>query len=171
MLKLTGLIGLVVSCGIIGIIKAKDLKDRVSLLECYYKTALDINSKINYFRQPLPEVLAECKKNGDMRTFSLLESILVDLKEKKSDIALIWAENITEIYADTSVTEKDMDIMAYMGTFLGQTDIENHEKQLEYLKEQLEYQIKEAKEISLTKGPMYQKIGFFCGAIIALVIL
>ena len=171
MFKIAGLAGLVISCGFIGVIKSWDLKERVNLLENFYKVILEMNSKINYFRKPLPEVLAECSQNDDIRVFNLLNVSLVDIEQKKGDIGLIWADNITEIYGDSPLTERDLDVMSYAGSFIGQTDCENQEKQFEYMKNQLEQQNDEAKQMNRTKGPMYQRIGFFCGAIAALVLL
>ena len=58
MLKLAGLLGLTAALGLIGVLKAEDLKRRQRLLEEYLKMLLSLKSKINYFREPLSELFA-----------------------------------------------------------------------------------------------------------------
>ena len=48
MLKLAGLLGLTAALGLIGVLKAEDLKRRQRLLEEYLKMLLSLKSKINY---------------------------------------------------------------------------------------------------------------------------
>ena len=59
-----------------------------------------------------------------------------------------------------------MQSICHLGSFIGQTNYENQKMQFEYLEKRLE-----AREESRVKGPMYRRIGFFGGAVAALVLL
>ena len=48
MLKLIGLLGLVIACGLSGIMKTGDLKKRVALLEDYLQMIIELKGQINY---------------------------------------------------------------------------------------------------------------------------
>ena len=48
MLKILGLLGIVAACGMAGILKTKDLKRRVILLEDYLRMIIEIKGQINY---------------------------------------------------------------------------------------------------------------------------
>ena len=160
MLKLIGLLGLVIACGLSGIMKAGDLKKRVALLEDY----------LQMIREPLPDIFDKLKKNDRSAAYIILDSLGTQLREKGGEIVKIWPEKVEEIYKSEPVTADDMEIMKYPGEFIGQTDFENHIYHFTYLEEKLKKQIIEAQENYKKNGPMYSKIGFFLGSIGAIIL-
>ena len=64
-----------------------------------------------------------------------------------------------------------MQIMSYLGDFLGQTDYENHLQHFSYIEKKLQDQIHQAKYSYRAKSPMYNKIGFFIGGIIGILLI
>ena len=72
MLKLIGLLGLVIACGLSGIMKAGDLKKRVALLEDYLQMIIELKGQINYFREPLPDIFDKLKKTIVLPPISFL---------------------------------------------------------------------------------------------------
>lgn len=171
MLKVIGLMGIVISSGLIGIMKACMLKERVNLLEDFLQMIMDIKSQINYFREPLPHIFAKIPKKENSTAYCLLKEVETCLKEKTAEIPKIWPLKAQETYKNTPVTQDDMSVINYISTFLGQTDYENHIVHFDYLQRKLTVQIEEAQRISVTKGTMYRKIGFFIGAIIAILFI
>ena len=170
MLKLIGRLGLVIACGLSGIMKTGDLKKRVALLEDYLQMIIELKGQINYFREPLPDIFDKLKKNDRSAAYIILDSLGTQLREKGGEIVKIWPEKVEEIYKSEPVTADDMEIMKYPGEFIGQTDFENHIYHFTYLEEKLKKQIIEAQESYKKKGPMYSKIGFFLGSIGAIIL-
>ena len=97
MLKLIGLLGLVIACGLSGIMKAGDLKKRVALLEDYLQMIIELKGQINYFREPLPDIFDKLKKNDRSAAYIILDSLSTQLREKGGEIVKIWPEKVEEI--------------------------------------------------------------------------
>ena len=171
MLKILGLLGIVAACGMAGILKTKDLKRRVILLEDYLRMIIEIKGQINYFRDPLPDIFDKLRKNGDSKAFSLLNGLRDEIGEKGGDMVKIWPLKIEETYKNEPLKEDDMDIFRYPGEFMGQTDYDNHIYHFSYVEDKLQKQIENAREELRQKGPMYGRIGFFLGAMIAIIFI
>lgn len=171
MLKISGIIGLVVSFGLLGISKTTNFKIRIELLEDYYEMIMILKTQINYFKEPLPELFKKVSKSGNSKAFRLLEVLGSEIEEKNGNTADFWAKKVTCIYQDTVLTQEDIEILSYPGEFIGQTDFNNHLQHFSYVEEKLKKQIEMAKSLYESKGPMYNKIGFFIGAIIGIIFI
>ena len=173
MLRLLGLVGLVAAMGLAGILKAAELKDRILLLEDFYKMVLELKSQMQYFREPLLRMFERTGQKGDTRAHKLLMGCLAALHQGdgSEEIGQIWEEAVKGTYRGTPLTDDDKTLLLHLGTFIGQTDYENQRMQFAYLEERLTEQMEEAREIYKKKGPMYRRIGFFIGAIAALAVL
>ena len=171
MVKGFGLICMIAALGLAGILKAEELKSRIKLLEDVQYMLLNLKSQMCYFREPLQILLEKLAKTADSRAFLMLNECALELGDKSGDIGQIWAENTIRTYGKTSLTQEDMDIIAQVGTYLGQTDFAGHQIQFECTEEQLRRQIQQARETERLKSPMYRKIGFISGAAAALIIL
>ena len=69
------------------------------------------------------------------------------------------------------LTKADLELFDYLGTFIGQTDYDNHLFHFAYMEEKLNSQINDSKNDLKVKGPMYRKVGFFLGAILAILFI
>ena len=67
MLKIIGIIGLITASGLAGIMKAYRLKRRIYLLEDYMKMIMDLKSRINYMKEPLPDIFRRVEKTDDSK--------------------------------------------------------------------------------------------------------
>ena len=90
---------------------------------------------------------------------------------KQGDLQTVWKQSAETVYKGTPLTAKDLQLVCYPGTFLGQTDCENQARQFQYLETRLQVQLQEAEEVYRTKGPLQRRIGFFAGALLAVVLL
>lgn len=170
MLKLAGLMGLVIAAGLAGIMKASDLTRRKELLEDFLRMVIELKGQINYFREPLPQIFARLNKSSPTKAFDLLGELEEDANMHNGEVTEIWPVIIEASYEKEPITEEDMQTMKYLGEFIGQTDFENHLYHFSYLEEKLRTQIKDAARISDQKGPMYKKLGFFLGGMIAIIL-
>ncbi len=171
MLKAVGLVGLVVSLGLYGVLKSRELKRRITLQRDFWQMMLQIKSEIHYLQEPLQSVLQQKKGDTESQAFRLLFAVQQKLAEEQTDLQSAWEQSVKTVYAGTPLTAQDIEVFCYPGTFLGQTDCENQQKQFEYLQDRLQLQIQEAEETYRTKGPLLRRIGFFAGGLIAVVLL
>ena len=171
MFKAVGLLGLVAATGLMGIVKAAALKERIRLLEDFRQLMLALEGQINYFREPLLRLFARVEQSDRTESDELLRLCRNALAQRQDDMETVWRESVDTLYRSKGLSEKDLEILSYAGTFLGQTDYENQRQQFTYLGEQLSAQIEEAKAAYRIKGPLYRRIGFFCGATGAILLL
>ena len=170
MLKIAGLMGIVIASGLIGMMKAAELKRRKELLEDFLKMVIELKGQINYFREPLPRIFSRLKKNSRTKAFDLLRELEDGETVRTGEITEAWPVIIRQSYEKEPLTGDDIKIMKYLGEFIGQTDFENHLYHFSYLEEKLKDQIKDSTQISEKKGPMYRKLGFFLGGMIAIIL-
>ena len=171
MVKAVMIVGFVSACGFLGTIKAGDLKERILLLEDFRIMLLYLKGKINYFREPLTTMVENDEKNGRSKAFKLLIEAGTALSEKNDEMGQIWGQEADRIYKGTSLTESDMEIIRYPGSFLGQTDWQNHQASFDYLEQRLGEQLAEAGQVYASKGRLYRKIGFFAGGLAAIIFI
>ena len=171
MLKMIGLIALVAAAGFSGVLKAAELKERIRLLEDFLKMMLDLKSRIDYFKQPLLPLFQQTSSKEDTPAYELLKRCQKELQENHGEIRNVWRREAEKVYRKTPLTKEDMQSVLHLGAFIGQTDFENQKIQFDYLEKRLEEQLTEARAESRVKGPMYRRIGFFGGAVAALVLL
>ena len=163
--------GFVASCGFMGALKARELKERIALLEDFRRMIIFLKGRINYFREPLTSIAETESKNENSRAFTLLGETGAAFNEKNADMAQIWAQKAVKTYRNTPLTADDMELISYPGTFLGQTDWQNQQASFDYLEQRLSEQIGKARQTYTAKGPLYRKIGFFAGGLIAIIFL
>lgn len=171
MIKAVMIAAFVAACGFLGIIKAGELKERTVLLEDYRRMLLQLKSRINYFREPITSVLEYEGEKGQSRAFRLLIETGTALKEKNAEIAGIWSQKADKIYKHAPLTADDMEIIRYPGNFLGQTDCENQQAGFIYIEEKLAAQIDDAEKSCREKGPLYRRLGFFAGGLVAIIFI
>ena len=171
MLKLIGITGIVISCGLFGISRTNILKSRINILEDYYEMIINLKTQISYFKEPLPDLVDKLSKNNSSKAYLVLKGVGTDIYENDCYSSDFWAKNLKDIYHNTAITDSDLEIMSYVGEFIGQTDYINHLQHFEYVENKLIKQINIAKETYIQKGPMYNKIGFFVGAIIGVMFI
>ena len=171
MLKILGILGLISSFGLIGISRSSLLKKRVDLLEEYYQMIMELKGQINYFKEPLPDIFNRLTKNNNSYTDFFLMEVLDEMNEKNCYSSDFWLKRLKSVYSNTAITHEDMQIISYLGDFLGQTDYNNHLQHFLYIERKLQNHISQAKENYHSKSPMYNKIGFFIGGIIGILLI
>lgn len=171
MVKALGLLALVVGCGLLGIYKDLLLRDRLRRLEDFYRMILKLESQISYFKEPLLTLFDRTAKKGNTEAFLFLQDCDDALREKHGEINEIWNSSIEKQYGKAGFSPEDLEVLRYGGSFLGQTDYETQQGHFSYLKARLEERIALAQETCRVKGQMYRRIGFFGGAIAAILLL
>ena len=125
MLKLIGLTGVIISLGLAGICKSKQMYRRLFLLEDYYEIIIKIKSQIGYFKEPLPELFIMNKTNKNSKASLLLNNIGERLKNDSVGIEELWKREVNTLYKSEPIKEEDIVTFNYPCSFLGKTDYEN----------------------------------------------
>ena len=105
------------------------------------------------------------------QSFLLADEVFIELEGKEAQISQIWSEKTEKLYENTPLTGEDLEWVKYPGNFLGQTDCENQQYQFEYTERGIQAQIEDAKQAARVKGPLYRKLGFFAGGLIAVILI
>lgn len=171
MLKLAGLLGLTISLGLVGVLKAGELKRRQELLEEYMKMLLLLKSRMNYLREPLAGGIMAADENEKRKAFLMVSDVFCELEESGSEIDKIWSEKADFYYRNTPLKPKDIECIKYPSSFLGQTDYENQCYQFEYTERLLAEQTAEAGEEYRVKAPLYRRLGFFAGGLLSVILI
>jgi len=109
-----------------------------------------------------------CKKGNAKK---IINEIQHQTAEKHLEINDIWPLKAYEIYKNEPLAKEDMDLIKYLGYFIGQTDYDNQIIHFNYLEESLKKQIDLAVQDSDKKSPLFNKLGFMVGIIISIVLL
>ena len=86
MLKAAGLLGIVLSLGMLGILKSQELKQRIALLQDFWQMMLQLKSEINYLQEPLQSVLRQRPGNAESKAMQLLLAVQQALDAKQGDL-------------------------------------------------------------------------------------
>ena len=135
------------------------------------RNATDLLQQINYFREPLPLIFEKLKNSNNIRASLLLEDMVLEIRNKPCNISAIWALKAKERYRSEPLKNEDVELIIYVGNFIGQTDYDNQMNKFTYLEDKLKERISDAQNELSKKGPIYKKIGFIIGIMISIVFL
>ncbi|MDD2217667.1 MAG: stage III sporulation protein AB [Eubacteriales bacterium] len=159
-------------CAGIGIFKAYDYRERVSLLEEFIKMTRTLKTEMTYKLDPLPELL---KKMGrlkkDSAHFVCSEAAQIYEERKICPLSEAWEESIKRVYMNSSLLPEDMKIMIEIGANLGISSSQSQEEFLYMHIEELKENLNDAINDSRTKGKMFTGMGFVVGITIVILII
>ena len=118
MLKAAGLLGIVLSLGLLGILKSQELKQRIALLQDFWQMMLQLKSEINYLQEPLQSVLRQRPGKAESKAMQLLPAVQQALDAKQGDLQTVWKQSAETVYKGTPLTAQDLQLVCYPGTFL-----------------------------------------------------
>ena len=171
MLKLLGSVIIVSTCGMAGLLKARNYTRRPKELR-YLQSALQIlETEIAYAASPLVKafhsVAACCEKN----VAGLFRSASYELLRMSGQTAgEAWDKALAVFYPQTALTQSDLSILRNFGSTLGISDREDQIKHLRLTQEQLKAEIEKAEEEAGRNAKIWNYFGFF-GGIVAVLIL
>lgn len=171
MIKIIGLFLGVIGCGAIGLLKARDIRERKQLLLEFKSLLLHISTEISYFKEPLPQIFERLSAGQEGACGLLLRNCLTSYLTSGKDMGELWRDSVDFVYESLPVTEQDAALMKKCGDFLGQSDFKRQQDHFLLLHRQLDEQIEEAQKWIDSKGRMYERLGFSVGLVIAIALL
>lgn len=171
MLKILGALFLILGCGLIGLVIARNLSLRPLQIR-YVENGLNIlETEILYGLTPLPEAL---KNVGRQVSYPVNELYLRSSSYLKNGDGLTageaWDLSLAELEKESALLPEDIDILSNFGRSLGGSDCEEQRKNLKLAKEHLKNIEYKAEKIKEKNQKIYKYLGFSFGTVIALIL-
>ncbi len=164
-LKGLSLIGVIVICSYLGIIKAKTFENRVSELSKFQNALVMFKTKIEFTHEPIKNIFEEISKV----IYKDEENIFLYTIKNQRNIYVSWNEGADKIKKD--FTKEDIEIIKMMGKLLGKTDIEGQVNEIELTKSLIEKQIEKAELEKIKNSKLYKTMGVICGIGICIILI
>ena len=164
-LKGLSLIGVIVICSYLGIIKAKTFENRVSELSKFQNALVMFKTKIEFTHEPIKNIFEEISKV----IYKDEENIFLYTIKNQRNIYVSWNEGVDKIKKD--FTKEDIEIIKMMGKLLGKTDIEGQVNEIELTKSLIEKQIEKAELEKIKNSKLYKTMGVICGIGICIILI
>lgn len=166
MLKLIGSIFILAACTGIGFTKSYEMQNHLGTLEELKKIFYILKSELQYTRAPFAEVF---EKIG-YKTCEPFQTWLFELckcinSKKNSTFWEMWRASIEENLKDCRLKEDDLEELKQVGKNLEYTE------GLDLYIEQIEYKIKNLREVYQSKRKICQSLGIMGGVFLVILLL
>lgn len=166
MFKWIGSILIIGACSGIGFTKSKELQNHLSELEEIKKLFYLLRSELQYTRAPFAEVFEKIATKVKSPYKEWLISTGQKLSKKtQGSFWEIWCQSITEDLKESKLKEDEIEELITVG------------KNLEYIEslnlfiEQIEYRVKNTREIYRSKRKLCQSMGIMGGIFLVILLL
>lgn len=166
MYKWIGSILIIVACSGIGISKSQEMQRHLNELDELKKIFYLLRSELQYTRAPFAEVFEKIGKKTKDPFETWLMKLCQRLREKGTgSFWEIWCISITEDLCECCLKEDELE------------ELENVGKNLEYMEsldlyiEQMEYRIKNIREVYRSKRKLCQSMGIMGGIFLVILLL
>lgn len=170
MLKVFGCILLILSCSLMGCLKANSYRERRLELENILEIIKLMDLYITYRREPLQKVFINCSKSRKCWFSSVLNKCAGYMDEQQ-DIEIAWKKAIEDYIETTPIVKEDMAIIEDMLLGLGKSDIAGQRRVLDPSTTRINHQLKESLYKEKNLGKLYKTLGAASGIVIAIIII
>lgn len=159
-IKIIGFLVIVGTCTAAGIEISRELSGRVKLLTEWIGAIKIMQCNIIQFKMPIDEIYKEIVKNG-----GLLRNFFENMQNGDTKN---WQRELSRM---KYLVPKDICVLNKLGKGLGEKTEEEQIKFLEYIKNMLEENLKEAAATEKNDGKMYKSVSFFAGVGLAVMLI
>lgn len=166
MLKLIGSILILLACSGIGFSRSHEMQRHLDELEELKKLFYLLKSELQYTRAPFAEVFEKIGKKTREPFQTWLSDLCFRLNEKRGGMFWeMWCASIEENLKDCRLKEDELNELKSVG------------KNLEYIEsldlyiEQMEYKIKNLREVYRSKRKLCQSLGIMGGVFLVILLL
>lgn len=168
LLKSMLLLGIIVICTQLGIMKSKTYKYRLEQLQEMKNILNILKTKIKFTYEPIPEIFASiASSTDDKKIADIFRKSSEDMKYLPAGKA--FDKNIDN--AETYLLDEDKKVIKTLSKLLGKTDIEGQISEIELTDKYLDDQIQKAKESKNKNEKLYKTIGIVTGSTIAIILI
>lgn len=166
MLKIIGSIFIITATTGIGFSKSKELQNHLNTLEELKKLFCLIRSELQYTHAPFTEVFSKIGTKTSTPYREWISSLSQRLMKKtRGSFWEIWCLSITEDLNETNLKKDELEELRSVGKNL------EYIESLELYIEQLEYRIKNTREVYRSKRKLCQSMGIMGGIFLVILLL
>lgn len=166
MLKLIGSVLIITATTGIGFSKSKDLQHHLNMLEELKKLFCLLRSELQYTHATFAEVFSKISTKTITPYREWLSNLSQRLKNKtRGSFWEIWCLSITEDLNATNIKEDELEELKNVGRNL------EYMESLDLFIEQMEYRIKNTREVYRSKRKLCQSMGIMGGIFLVILLL
>lgn len=166
MSKLIGAIFILIACGGMGFAKSAELQSHLHDLEEIKKIFCFLKSEMQYTRAPFAEIFEKITVKVEKNYQEWLREMCTSLNNKTQySFYEIWKKSIEEHLKHTYLKQEDLEELKIVGKSLEYTE------GLDLYLEQIEYKIKNTREMYQTKQKLCRSMGIMAGIFLVVLLL
>ncbi len=170
MIKVTGCILLIISCSLLGCLKANSYKERTRELEHTMEIIKLLDIYITYKKEPLSKAFHRASA-AKKCWFSNVLSDCCNLMNEKHSLDASWETSIKNHLLGSPLIDDDISIIEDVIMGLGKSDSEGQRRVLDPVLVRLAGNHKAALSREKTLGKMYKTLGVAAGIVITIIII
>jgi stage III sporulation protein AB len=171
MLKLISSLLIITSCGLIGVLIARNYSLRPDELRSLQVALEMLETEIAYAATPLAEALQSLAARADKRLSPLFEYILIEFRSTPGCTAQeAWAKALKNFYPQTALRKSDLVILSNLSRALGISDRQDQTKHLRLAIKQVGAELARAQNDALKHVKLWNCLGFLSGMVIVLLL-
>ena len=164
-LKWINLIGIIIICTYIGILKSKTYENRVIELNMFQNALIMFKTEIEFTYEPLKSIFSDISKV----IYENKENIFLNTINKNKNIYEAWSESINDI--KNNLLDEDKEIIRMLGQLLGKTDIKGQVNEILLTQNLIEKQIEKAEYEKNKNMKLYKTMGIVLGLGICILLI
>lgn len=171
-MKLLGICLILGSSTAIGFFLSNRLKERIEELESIKKLLMMLRGEIKYNHAALSEAFQTIARRMDNLYGRLLSHVSEEMDSMDGQTLMqIWERSVNESLKESALNREDREKFISLGGQLGYLDIEMQLGTIELYLEQLEEEIKNARENLKRNGKLYQTMGVITGIFVVILMV
>ena len=147
MFKLFIAVILILSCGMMGLIKSHSYSKRIRQLNYIRDTLKILNSEISFRKDPLPVIFQRISGSQD-NIVSLILLNCCRYMEQGLEIEECWNRAVDQAYIGSNLTPSDRAVICSLGSQIGKSNIKGQNETFMLADEKLQHQIISSKRIT-----------------------
>lgn len=168
-MKVTGICLILCSSTSIGFLLSNNLKDRIEELEVIKKLLLLLRGEIKYNHSTLSEAFRVIARRLKPPYGTLLLTVSEEMDSMCGQtLAQIWGHCIEKELGESALKREDKEKLTALGGQLGYLDMEMQLGTIELYLEQIQEEIKNARESQKRNGRLYRAMGVMAGIFLAI---
>lgn len=167
-MRLMGALVIFAASGAIGVIIGRLYLRRVKILQDMIVSLQQLQTKIHYTREAMPEALAAAGAQRDSAAAPFFASVSQQINDSNgSSLQSAW-ENSLSCLGEQGMFNSDMELVAPLGAVLGQSDVDDQARHISLLQDQLNGALDQAQADKEKNVRLWNYLGFSAGAMLVI---
>ena len=165
---MAGILLIVLSCSMIGMLLASNLSARLRRLESCLSLLSEISGRLEYLQPTMYSLITSLAGQERFEQLVFLRQCAQSMQAGRP-FSSSWASALDE--CSHQLGREEAAILASLGDILGRSDLESQLSALALAKQQLEQRVDTAREKVLTQSKLYRSMGVLGGAAAAIILM